>query len=54
MNITSSLRKRLHDDIDEKGITVLIILWAALLIYLAITIKNKWVKAGILAWEILP
>jgi hypothetical protein len=27
---------------------------AILLIFAALTIKNKWIKAGILAYEILP
>ena len=42
------------DDLTETGLRVGIIAWAVLMIVLAISVKNKWVLATILAYEVLP
>ncbi len=50
--------KQLHQDLageyDVTALRILLILVATLAIILALTVQNKWVLAGILAYVILP
>lgn len=39
---------------SDRTISWALIATAAFLIYVAFFVKNPWVKAGVLAWEILP
>lgn len=41
-------------DFTLTALRVIIIVWCLIVIGLALVIKNKWVLAGILAYEILP
>lgn len=52
--MTRKLRQMLSTEFSGTALTIAIIAFAFLLIFLAFTIQNKWLKAGILAWEILP
>lgn len=50
-------RKFQQDIYDEYSVLALktfIIAWALLVIVAALYVDNKWLLAGILAWEILP
>jgi len=48
------LRQDLAGEYDVTALRILIILVATLAIILALTVQNKWVLAGILAYVILP
>ena len=54
MSFTNAIKKELHTHFSSTMLSVLIIGFALFLIFLAITVKSPWAKAGILAWEILP
>jgi len=43
-----------YEDYTVTTLKVLIIGWALLMIILALSINNKWLLAGLLAWELLP
>ncbi len=44
----------LNDDFGTVSLRVFIIVWALVVILAALTVKSKWILAGILAWELLP
>jgi len=50
--------KRLQDqfakDYTTTALKTIIIVWSIIVIILALVIDNKWVLAGILAYEVLP
>lgn len=48
------IRRAAMQDFTLFGLRTVIIAWSILVIFLALTIKNKWVLTGILAYEILP
>lgn len=48
------VQKQAHDDLTLFALRTVIILWAIFIIILVLTIKNKWVLGGILAYEVLP
>jgi hypothetical protein len=48
------IRQSFYEDYTASILKTLIILWALVVIVLALSIQEKWVLAGILAWEILP
>lgn len=50
----ATLQRQFNTDLPVFSLKVLIILWAVMVIGAALLINNKWVLAGILAWEILP
>lgn len=54
----NTLIKRLQayffHDYTASALRVLIILWALFVIVLVLCIDNKWILAGILAYEVLP
>ena len=53
-NIAADLRQRFAHDMTDAGLTAAIILVAFFFIVLALTLHNKWAKAGVLAYMILP
>jgi DMSO/TMAO reductase YedYZ heme-binding membrane subunit len=53
-NPVSAFQARLSEDFTDTGLTIGIIAFALVLIYLAVTVHNKWVKTGIFLWEVLP
>lgn len=48
------IRLWMYKDWTNTGLTVALILWAVFIIFLAVVIQNKWIKTGILLYEILP
>lgn len=57
MSLTSLFKKvqqAASDDLTLASLRTLIVLWAVFIIVLTFSIKNKWILAGILAYEILP
>lgn len=50
----NQLRAEAANDFTMVGLRMAIVVWALFIIVLALTLKNKWVLAGILAYEILP
>lgn len=42
------------EDFTESALRAVIILWAVFVIFLALNVKNKFLLAGILAYEVLP
>ena len=47
-------RQDVYDEYSVFALKTFIIAWALLVIVAALWIDNKWLLAGILAWEILP
>jgi hypothetical protein len=54
MNPVESVRRTFQKDFTLAGLKATIIVWSLLVIVAAIVIDNKWVLAGLLAYEILP
>lgn len=57
MNITqlaNNLRSYLAKDYTTGALKMLIILWAIGIIAVALWTDNRWILAGMLAWEVLP
>ena len=58
MSIFTRLFQRVHSDFandwTEAMLRWTIVVWAAFIIILALLVRNKWILAGILAYEILP
>lgn len=44
----------LSRDLTLTMLKIIIIMWALFIIVLALFINNKWILAGILAYEVLP
>lgn len=49
-----SVRRSFEKDFTLAALRATIITWCLVVIGLAIVIDNKWVLAGILAYEVLP
>ena len=49
-----SIRKKAAEDFSLFGLKATIILWCLVIIFMVLSIDNKWILAGILAYEILP
>jgi hypothetical protein len=47
-------RADVYEEYSVVALKTFIIAWALLVIVAALWIDNKWVLAGLLAWEILP
>ena len=58
LNTLNPIKERIQSnfakDYTLSGLRLLIIAWALFVIALAIIVDNKWILAGILAWEVLP
>lgn len=48
------LRKDASRDLTLFQLKAVIILWAIFVVVLVLLINNKWILAGILAYEVLP
>jgi hypothetical protein len=48
------VRTEFARDFTSMMLRICIIVWAIVVVIAALTVKSKWVLAGILAWEILP
>lgn len=53
-DVAKRLQNYAASNYTEMGLKALIIAWAVMVIILAAVVKNKWLLAGLLAWEILP
>ncbi len=47
-------RSEFASDLTSMMLRIAIIVWAIVVVIAALTVKSKWILAGILAWEILP
>jgi hypothetical protein len=52
--VVDNIRKEFYRDFTKTTLKILIIIVALLVIALALYVDNKWVLAGILAYEVLP
>jgi hypothetical protein len=52
--IFDHLQSAFEQDFSLGALKILIILWSFIIILLAIAIDDKWILAGILAYEVLP
>jgi len=48
------VQQAFYDDFTLFGLRSFIVFWALLIIILAFMINNKWILAGIIAYEVLP
>ena len=53
-SLSADLRGRFAHNMTDAALTTAIILVALGFIVLALVVKNKWIKAGILAYMVLP
>lgn len=53
-DLIKKLQQEFYKDLTSAMLRVAIITWALVVIIAALTVQNKWILAGILAWEILP
>lgn len=53
-NIIKSVQREFAKDFTTAGLKTAIVLWALIVIFTTLSINNKWVLAGILAYEVLP
>ena len=49
-----SVRAAANRDLTLVGLKMVIVVWSLVVIALALSTNNKWILAGILAYEILP
>ena len=47
-------RSYFYQNMTLSLLKLVIVLWAIMIIFLVIWIQNKWILAGILAYEVLP
>ena len=52
--LAERVRREFYKDFTRAGLKAAIIVWAIFVIVLAFLIDNKWILAGILAYEVLP
>ena len=52
--IKSNVQRSFYENFDLVGLKAFIIFWAFLVIVVALFINNKWVLAGIIAYDVLP
>lgn len=51
----NNVRQSFYDDFTLAGLKTVIVLWALMIIFLVLfVVNNKWLLAGILAYEVLP
>ena len=50
----ATFRQKVFEDFSLTSLKVAIILWALFVIVLVLFVNNKWILAGILAYEVLP
>ena len=48
------MQQEFYRDLGLTALRAIIIVWCLIIIALTLVIKNKWVLAGILAYEVLP
>jgi uncharacterized membrane protein len=48
------IRAYFESNYTVAGLKMLLIVWAVLIIVLALLVDNPWILAGILAYEVLP
>ena len=49
------VRQSFYDDFTLAGLKTIIVLWALFIIFVVLfVVDNKWILAGILAYEVLP
>jgi len=48
------VRREFASDFTTMMLRICIIVWAIVVVIAALSVKSKWILAGILAWEILP
>jgi hypothetical protein len=53
-NPVESVRRQFEKDFTVASLKATIIVWSLIIIGLALWINDKWVLAGILAYEVLP
>lgn len=53
-SVIETVRRQFEKDFTLAALKTTIILWSLIIIALAIIIDNKWVLAGVLAYEVLP
>lgn len=54
MRWTEQLREAAYDDVSLVGLKAVIIVLALILILIALSVNDKWILAGTLAWVLLP
>ena len=51
----NNVRQSFYDDFTVASLKTMIVLWALMIIFLVLfAVNNKWLLAGILAYEVLP
>jgi hypothetical protein len=48
------VQQQANDNLSIFAIRVAIVLWSIVMIFLALTVTNKWVLSGMLGYELLP
>ena len=53
--LVDKVRQYFYDDFTAAALKTMIVLWAIVVILLVVfVVHNKWILAGILAYELLP
>ena len=51
----NNVRQSFYEDFTTAGLKTVIVLWALMVIFVVLfVVDNKWLLAGILAYEVLP
>lgn len=53
-NFVEKIKQHYYEDYTTTALKTLIIAWSVFVIVLVLFIDNKWLLAGILAYEVLP
>ncbi len=53
-NIIKDIQRSFARDFTATGLKAAIVIWAFIVVIAALSIDNKWILAGMLAYEILP
>ena len=54
MSIVDRVQSEFNKDFTLAGLKTAIVIWAIIVAVAALSIDNKWILAGILAYEVLP
>jgi len=55
MSFIKGIRQAFYDDFTAASLKIMIVLWSITIIILVVFfVDNKWLLAGILAYEVLP
>ena len=54
LKLKNDTQRAFYNNFDLVGLKGFIIFWAFLVILAALSINNKWILAGIIAYEVLP